>query len=198
MRLERCKRSLGSPALVQGLSSGRCAPRRPLASPCPCKQSQERQVAAADSPANFHAEDHHGRRQRRACRSSGEARCLRSTAWSRARPGWWSARWRGWPSRRTGLTIVASPAIWAPCQMESPLATTSMQRPSPAGTSRLKSRSATCDATRAPASLQMRAAARSKGPALRASTPPTCAHAERWSPYCVCMSLAKNVTIIPF
>ena len=51
---ERCERGLGFPALVQGLSSGRCAPRRPrrpLASPCPREQSQERQGAAADSPA---------------------------------------------------------------------------------------------------------------------------------------------------
>ena len=59
--------------------------------------------------------------------------------------------------------IVASTAIWAPRQMGSPLATTSMRRPSPAGTSRLRSRRATCDATWAPASLQMRAAARSRG-----------------------------------
>ena len=57
MRPERCERGLGFPALVQGLASGRCAPRRPLTSPCPCEQSQERQGAAADSPANFNAED---------------------------------------------------------------------------------------------------------------------------------------------
>ena len=57
VRPERCERGLGFPALVQGLSSGRCAPRRPLASPCPCEQSQ-------DSPANFNAEDNQ-------CRSSG-------------------------------------------------------------------------------------------------------------------------------
>ena len=57
VRPERCERGLGFPALVQSLASGRCAPRRPLASPCPCEQSQERQGAAADSPANFNAED---------------------------------------------------------------------------------------------------------------------------------------------
>ena len=57
VRPERCERGLGFPALVQGLASGRGAPRRPLASPCPCEQSQERQGAAADSPANFNAED---------------------------------------------------------------------------------------------------------------------------------------------
>ena len=57
MRPERCERGLCFPALVQGLASGRCAPQRPLASPCPCEQSQERQGAAADSPANFNAED---------------------------------------------------------------------------------------------------------------------------------------------
>ena len=115
MRLERCKRSLGSPALVQGLSSGRCAPRRPLASPCPREQSRERQGAAADSPANFHAEDNQAAapslpqfRVRSVfavdCLVEGEARLV-------------SARGRGWPSRQTGLTIVASTAIWAPCQI---------------------------------------------------------------------------------
>ena len=57
------------------------------------------------------------------------------------------------------------------------LATTSIRRPSVAGTSRLRSRRATLVAT----SRQMRAAARSSGPALCASTP-TCAQAERWSP----------------
>ena len=57
VRPERCERGLGFPALVQGLASGRCAPQRPLTSPCPCEQSQERQGAAADSPANFNAED---------------------------------------------------------------------------------------------------------------------------------------------
>ena len=36
---------------------GRCAPRRPRASPCQREQSQERQGAAADPPANLHAED---------------------------------------------------------------------------------------------------------------------------------------------
>ena len=109
-------------------------------------------------------------RQRRACLSSGQVRRLRvvcgSTACARARPGCWSARGRGWPSRRTGLTGVASTATWAPCHRGRPLATTSLRRPSLAGTSRLRSRRATCVATRAPASLQMRAAARS-----RASSP---------------------------
>ena len=33
------------------------SPRRPLASPCPREQSQERQGAAADPPANFNAEN---------------------------------------------------------------------------------------------------------------------------------------------
>ena len=156
VRPECCERGLGFPALARGLSSGRCAPRRPLASPCPCEQSQERQGAAADSPANVNAEDNQA-----AAPSLPQFRVSSVFA--------------------AGLTIVASTAIWAPCHIRSPLATTSMRRPSPAGTSRLKSRRATCDATRAPASLQMRAAARLKGPALRASTP-TCAQAER----CVC------------
>ena len=92
-------------------------------------------------------------------------------------------------SPRTGLAIPTDRAHdgcvhgdLSPCHRGRPLATTSIRRPSLASTSRLRSRRATCDATRAPASLQMRAAARSKGPALRASTP-TCAQADRWSPY---------------
>ena len=55
-RSEQACARLDFPVLVQGVSSGRCAPRRPLASPCPREQSQERQGAAADSAANFHAE----------------------------------------------------------------------------------------------------------------------------------------------
>jgi len=56
---ERCEggQCLGFPALVQGLSSGCGAPRRPLAGPHRREQSQERQSAAADPLANFHAED---------------------------------------------------------------------------------------------------------------------------------------------
>ena len=132
--------------------------------------------AAADSPANFHAEDNQAAApslpQFRVssvfavdCLVEGEARLVVSP-------------WAG----------LAIPSDWAhDCGVHRdlgalPYRATSMRRPSPAGTSRLRSRRATCDATRAPASLQMRAAARSKGPALRASTP-TCAQAERWSPY---------------
>ena len=119
--------------------------------------------------------------QRLARWSSGYVRCFRSRAWARARPGSLSAPGRALPSRLTGLTIVASTATWAPCQRGRPFATTSMRRPSAAGTSRFKSRRATFVATRAPASLQMRAAARSSGPARLASAP-TWAQAERWSP----------------
>ena len=107
--------------------------------------------------------------QRLARWSSGYVRCFRSRAWARARPGSLSAPKRALPSRLTGLTIVASTATWAPCQGGRPFATTSMRRPSAAGTSRFKSRRATFVATRAPASLQMRAAARSSRPARLAS-----------------------------
>ena len=93
--------------------------------------------------------------QRLAPWSSGYVRCFRSRAWARARPGSLSAPGRALPSRLTGLTILASTATWAPCQRGRPLATTSMRRPSAAGTSRFKSRRATFVATRAPASLQM-------------------------------------------
>ena len=119
--------------------------------------------------------------QRLARWSSGYVRCFRSRAWARARPGSLSAPGRALPSRRTGLTIVASNATWAPCQRGRPFATTSMRHPSAAGTSRFKSRRATFVATRAPASLQMRAAAHSSRPARLASAP-TWAQAERWSP----------------
>ena len=72
-------------------------------------------------------------------------------------------------------------AICAPLQSGRPFATTSILRPSVAGASRFSSRKATFAATRAPACRQMRATARSSGPALWARTP-TCAQEERWSP----------------
>ena len=77
---------------------------------------------------------HHGARWRALAHASSRknVRVPRLTRPPTSTP---KARGRGWPSRRTGLTIVASTAIWAPCQMGSPLATTSMRRPSPAGTS---------------------------------------------------------------
>ena len=87
--------------------------------------------------------------QRLARWSSGYVRCFRSRAWATARPGSLSAPGRALPSRLTGLTIVASTATWAPCQRGRPFATTSMRRPSAAGTSRFKSRRATFVATRA-------------------------------------------------
>ena len=66
--------------------------------------------------------------------------------------------------------------------MGMPLATTLLRRPSTAGASRLRLRRATFVATGAPASRQMRAAARSRGLAVRASMP-RCAQANRWSPH---------------
>jgi len=121
---ERCEGGQAFPALVEGLSSGCGAPRRPLASPRPREQSQERQGAAADPPANFHAEN-----------DQGAAPSL--------------------PQFRVGSVLAGDPV-----QGEARLMV-----------SRLKSRRATCDATQAPASLQLRAAARSRGPAWRAARP---------------------------
>ena len=160
---ERCERGLGFPALGQGLSRGRCAPRRPLASPCPREQSQERQGAAADSPANFHAEDNQA-----TAPSLPQFRVSSVFAVDCLVEGEAVSPWAG----------LAIPSDWAhDCGINRDLgavpngessfdnlyAATSMRRPSPAGTSRLRSRRATCDAARAPASLQMRAAARSTG-----------------------------------
>jgi len=54
---ERCEGGQGFPALVESLSSGCGAPRRPLESPRPREQSQECPGTAADPPANFNAED---------------------------------------------------------------------------------------------------------------------------------------------
>ena len=118
VRPERCERGLGFPALVQGLASGRCAPRRPLASPCPCEQSQERQGAAADSPANFNAEDNQAAApslpQFRVssvfavdCLVEGEARLVVSPWAGLAIPSDWAHLSRLWRPPRSGR-----PAIW--------------------------------------------------------------------------------------
>ena len=65
---QACARSAANAAWAFQRWFRACAPRCPLASPCPREQSQERQGAAADSPANFHADDNQA--AARACRSS--------------------------------------------------------------------------------------------------------------------------------
>ena len=87
----------------------------------------------------------------------------------------------GCPSRRTGLTMMASTANCWPCQSGSPLQTTSMRRASWRGICKLISAKRTFCATRAPASRHTRASARSSGIALDGRTPAV-AHAARWSP----------------
>ena len=69
-------------------------------------------------------------------RSSGYVRCLRALAWRCAQPGSASAPGRGSPHLCSGLTSVVSTE-------GRPLATTSMRRPSVAGTSAVRSRRAT-------------------------------------------------------
>ena len=73
----------------------------------------------------------------------------RASAWRGAQPGSTSAPGRGSPHLCSGLTSVVSTAIWASRHKGRPLATTSMRRPSVAGTSTLRSRRATLAATRA-------------------------------------------------
>ena len=94
------------------------------------------------------------KRQRRARTSSGYA------APTRAWPGRASAPGTS-PARVIGLAMVASMACWEPCQSGSLLATTSMRRSSETGTSMLMSARRTLRATRAPASWQTPATARS-------------------------------------
>ena len=84
-----------------------------LASPCAREQSLEREGAAVDSPASFRAED-----DQAAAQSLPQFRklgvCGRLPGGERGPVGGQPvglARGRGWPSRRTGLTIVASTAI---------------------------------------------------------------------------------------
>ena len=102
------------------------------------------------------------RRQRRARVSSGYvSRLLRRAALFAAHPGCVSARRCGSPDRVTGETMVASSASCAPCHRGRPLATTSMRRASATRTSMLMSPTRTLRETRAPASWQTLAAARS-------------------------------------
>ena len=78
--------------------------------------------------------------------------------------------------------MVVSMANWLPPQRGKPFAMTSIRRLSMRWTvGMLRSESRVCVVTLAPASLQTRAAARSKGvPLLRSA--PDLGHAARWSP----------------
>ena len=122
------------------------------------------------------------RRQRRARVSSGYvSRLLRRAALFAAHPGCVSARGCASPDRVTGETMVASRASCDPCHKGKPLATTSISRASATGTSIFMSATQTFRETRAPASRQTLATARSSGSAREASTP-IVAQAVRWSP----------------
>ena len=81
-----------------------------------------------------------------------------------------STRGRRLPSRLSGLTSATSTATCTPPKAGSPFATTSSRRPSVNGSPKFRSRRKTLVATRAPASRQTRAAARSRGQARRTST----------------------------
>ena len=122
------------------------------------------------------------RRQRRLRMSSGYVRSFLRRASISAVAAYCPALRRGCPSRVRGETMVVSTASWAPPQTGRPFAITSMRRSSCLWMwSRFKSVSKVFVVTRAPASRQMRAAARSRG-VLRFRRIPDCAHAARWSP----------------
>ena len=109
------------------------------------------------------------KQQRRARTSSGYVwRRLRRAAPTRAWSGRASAPGCISPARVIGLTMVPSMDCWEPCQSGGPLATTSMRRSSETGTSMFMSARRTFRATRARASWQTRATARSRGKAREA------------------------------
>ena len=92
-----------------------------------------------------------------------------------------SRRERATPLAVSGDTMVVSTASCAPFHKGKPLAMTSMRRSSKRATATFRSRTSVLQVTRAPASLQTRAAARSSGhPRLRKA--PDLAQAARWSP----------------
>ena len=92
------------------------------------------------------------------------------------------ARRLGWPSRVRGETRVVSTTSCAPFQSGRPLAMTSIRRSSCWwGWLMLRSLTLALVVSRAPASLQMRAVARSSGPPRLRRTPDW-AQAARWSP----------------
>ena len=133
--------------------------------PAPAHLDAEHDEAAAASPAEL-----------RVRLSALAAGCIaESNAGHNVSTGPWSS------VTCKGLTKVASTATCEPCQSGSPLQTTSMRRASWTGTWRFMAASLTFRPTRAPASWQTRAMARSRGKAREARTPDV-AQAARWSP----------------
>ena len=119
---------------------------------------------------------------RRDWRSSGYVRSLLRRAVWMAAPRYVPPCRRGCPSRVNGETNVVSIANWAPPHRFKPLAMTSIRLSSwRRRCSRLRSATRVLVVTRAPASQQMVAAARSKG-TPRPRKIPACGHAARWSP----------------
>ena len=120
--------------------------------------------------------------QRRLRRSSGYVCSFLRRASRRAAPAKVPPRCLGTPSRVSGDTRVVSTASWFPPHKGRPLAMTSILLSSwRSRCSRLRSTRRVFVVTRAPASLHMRAAARSRAPP-RARKSPDCAQAARWSP----------------
>ena len=102
--------------------------------------------------------------------------------WVRAVPLYCPRRMRGCPARVRGETKVVSTASCAPPHSGRPLAMTSIRLSSWVSTwSMLRSMLLALVVTLAPASLQIRAAARSRGPP-RLRKIPAWAQAARWSP----------------
>ena len=120
--------------------------------------------------------------QRRLRSSSGYVCSFLRRASRRAVPAKVPPCCLGTPSRVSGETTVVSTASWFPPRSGNPFAITSILLSSwRSMCSKLRSTKRVFVVTRAPASLHMRAAARSKG-APRAHKSPDCAQAARWSP----------------
>ena len=164
MRSQRCKRREGCPASRERGPRGLPRPRCSVPGACPSESPEQRQRLAIEAPAYLESEDNQATTSVAAWLELGvraelaRLSLLKCQRWPRIGPG-----------SRT------------PVALNLRFATTSIRRPSVAGTSRFSSRKATLVATRAPASRQMRAAARSSGPARCARTP-TWAQADQWSP----------------
>ena len=152
---------------------------------CACPGEEANKGGGFLSPASSNLETKHDQATAAAASISGytfAGVCVARHCGRPMQPTWLSAASCGRPSRLTGLTSVASTASCALCQSGRPLQTTSMRRASWTGTSIFMAASATLHPTRAPASWQTRAMARSRGNAREASTPDV-EHAARWSPY---------------
>ena len=122
------------------------------------------------------------KRQRRGWTSSGYVRFLDLRASRSAVPAYCPLCCRGAAWLVRGETMAVSMANWLPSQRGKPFAMTSIHRLSMRWkVGMLRSEIRVCVVTLAPASLQTRAAARSKGvPRLRSA--PDLGLAARWSP----------------